>query len=92
MLGVSNYDQDYIDKCRDKVAAQISGYQGLATAARNGAKLDSEIDALAASKTIKLKPELSMLHLEVGDEIALGASDFQRLAEAFFAEIEAKYR
>jgi hypothetical protein len=33
-----------------------------------------------------------MLHLEVGDEIALGASDFQRLAEAFFAEIEAKYR
>jgi hypothetical protein len=139
MLGVSTYDQDYIDKCRDKVAAQVSAYEALAKVARNGAKLDAEIDAfkplffnnmvlvlealfvhrlrnkegkdgnpvnevrvlseslmqndgvLAANKTIKLKSESSILHHEVGDEIALSHSDFQRLAEAYFAEIEARY-
>ena len=46
---------------------------------------------LAVAKSIKHKRESSVLHLEVGDQIALGASDFQRLAEAYFAEIEAKY-
>jgi hypothetical protein len=45
MLGVSSYDQDYIDTCRDKVAAQVSAYQALATAARNGAKAGAEVDA-----------------------------------------------
>jgi hypothetical protein len=45
MLGVSAYDQDYIGKCRDKVAAQVSAYEALATAARNGAKADAEADA-----------------------------------------------
>lgn len=46
---------------------------------------------LAADKTIKLKPETSVLGLAVGDEIALSAADFERLAEAFFAEIAVKY-
>ena len=139
MLGRSNYDQDYIDKCRDKVAAQVAAYDALASAARNGAKLDSQVDAfeplffnnmvlvldalfvhrlrtkegkdgnplnevrvlseslmendgvLAGGKSIKLKPESSILHLEVGDEIAVDASGFQRLAEGFFAEMEARY-
>ena len=139
MLGRSSYDQDYIDTCRAKVAAQLSAYEALATAARNGAQLDAQIDAfeplffnnmvlvldalfvhrlrtkegkdgnplnevralsesltendgvLAVAKSIKHKRESSILHLEVGDQIALGASDFQRLAEAYFAEIEAKY-
>jgi hypothetical protein len=139
MLGRSKYDQDYIDKCRVKVAAQVSAYEALATAARNGAELGSQIDAfeplffnnmvlvldalfvhrlrnqegkdgnplnevralseslmendgvLAVGKSIKLTPESSILHLEAGDEIAVGATDFQRLAEAYFAEIEARY-
>ena len=34
MLGRSSYDQDYIDTCRVKVAAQLSAYEALATAAR----------------------------------------------------------
>jgi hypothetical protein len=47
--------------------------------------------ALAADKTIKLEPESSLLHHEVGDRIALSAGDFQRLAHGFFAEIESRY-
>ncbi len=46
---------------------------------------------LAADKAIKLKPESSVLGLEVGDEIALGEDDFARLSEAFYAEIETKF-
>jgi hypothetical protein len=135
MLGVSAYDQDYIDKCRDRVAAQVSAYEALATVAGDGAQLDAfeplffnnmvlVLDALfvhrlrnkegkdgnpvnevrvlseslmqndgvlAANKTIKLKTESSILHHEVGDEIALSQSDFRRLAEAYFAEIDARY-
>lgn len=46
---------------------------------------------LVADKTIKLKAETSLLHLEVGDEIKLSADDFRLLADAFLAEIEARY-
>jgi hypothetical protein len=139
MLGVSTYDQDYIDKCRDKVATQVSAYEALATAARNGAKGDAEVDAfeplffnnmvlvldalfmhrlrtkegkdgnpanevralsesllqsdgvLTVPKSIKLDPERSVLHHAPGDEIALSADHFQRLAEAYFATIEERF-
>ena len=139
MLGVSTYDQDYIDQCRDRVAAQVSAYEALATAARNGAKADAEVDAfeplffnsmalvldalfmhrlrtkegkdgnpanevrvlcesllesdgvMTVPKSIKLDPERSVLHHAPGDEIALSTDHFQRLAEAYFAEIEARY-
>ena len=46
---------------------------------------------LVADKTIKLKADASLLQLEVGDEIALDARDFRLLADAFFAELEARY-
>jgi hypothetical protein len=46
---------------------------------------------LAADKTIKLKPETSVLGYAVGDQIALHASDFARLAQAFFDEIERRF-
>jgi hypothetical protein len=46
---------------------------------------------LAADKTIRLKPEKSILGLKVGDEIKLTEADFRRLADAFLAEIESRY-
>ena len=42
-------------------------------------------------KTIKLKPESSVLGLEPGDEIRLTEDDFRRLSEGFFREIESRY-
>ena len=46
---------------------------------------------LRGNNVIKLIPEQSVLKLEIGDEIRLSASQFERLAKAFFAEIEAKF-
>ena len=46
---------------------------------------------VAAEKTIKLNPETSVLGHRVGDEVRLSASDFRRLSDAFFLEIERKF-
>jgi hypothetical protein len=46
---------------------------------------------LRGNNVIKLVPEQSVLKLEIGDPIAIGAERFERLADAFFAEIEAKF-
>lgn len=46
---------------------------------------------LAADNTIRLKPEESILGLNVGDEIALTEADFRRLADGFLTEIESRY-
>jgi hypothetical protein len=46
---------------------------------------------LLADKQVRLDPDRSVLGLHVGEAIALTASDFDRLAKAYFAEIEAKY-
>lgn len=47
---------------------------------------------LAGNQTIRMKPEESVLKLEVGDPIVLSEQDFRRLADAFIAEIEARYQ
>ena len=46
---------------------------------------------LAADKTIRLKPAVSVLGHEVGDEIRLTEADFARLSEAFFTDVERTY-
>ena len=47
---------------------------------------------LAASTVIKYVPDQSVLQLEIGDPIRLSQRDFERLSEAFFAELERKFR
>ena len=46
---------------------------------------------LAADKTIKYKPETSVLGLAIGDEIVLDDARFGELSKAFFAEIEQRF-
>jgi len=46
---------------------------------------------LGDSTVIKLVPEESVVKLRVGDPIRLTADQFERLAGAFFAEIEQKF-
>jgi len=46
---------------------------------------------LAADKTIRYKPETSVLKLRIGDEVRLDEARFLLLAKAFFAEIEQKF-
>lgn len=55
------------------------------------ASLMSNGGKLAADKQIKLRPQSSVLGYEVGDEIRIGELDFVRLADAFFAQIEARF-
>jgi hypothetical protein len=46
---------------------------------------------MSSDRSIKLKPESSILGYGNGDEIKLKKADFEQLAKAFFAEIEDKY-
>ena len=46
---------------------------------------------MSANKTIRYKPESSVLKFEPGDEIRLNADGFARLSAAFLGEIEKKY-
>jgi hypothetical protein len=46
---------------------------------------------LRGNNVIKYAPDQSVLGLDVGDRIKLTAVEFERLAKAFFAEIEAKF-
>ncbi|MCI0465439.1 MAG: hypothetical protein L0Y57_00270 [Beijerinckiaceae bacterium] len=46
---------------------------------------------MSADKTIRYKPEVSILKLKEGDEIRLNADEFARLSEAFFNEVKKKY-
>jgi hypothetical protein len=46
---------------------------------------------LKGNNVIKYVAGEAMVKLEIGDRIRLTATDFERLAEAFFAELEAKF-
>jgi hypothetical protein len=44
------------------------------------------------NNVIKLDPQKTVVKLPIGERIALRADQFDRLAKAFFAEIEARFR
>ncbi|WP_379350485.1 hypothetical protein [Paenibacillus sp. GCM10027629] len=46
---------------------------------------------MKADKTIKYKPDKSILKYNFDDEIKLSKDDFLQLAKAFFADIEFKF-
>jgi hypothetical protein len=46
---------------------------------------------LRGNNVIKFVPDASVLKLNIGDRIKLTASQFERLAKAFLAEIESKF-
>jgi hypothetical protein len=46
---------------------------------------------LRGNNVIKYVPDESVLKLEVGERVSLGASGFERLSTAFFAEIESRF-
>ncbi|HEX5029174.1 MAG TPA: hypothetical protein VFV56_10210 [Gaiellaceae bacterium] len=46
---------------------------------------------LTAEKGIKLDPAASVLGIDYGERVVLDAAAFGRLADAFFAELEAKF-
>jgi hypothetical protein len=46
---------------------------------------------LIADKTIKYNPSRAVLRYQLGDKIKVHEADFERLCDAFFDEIEAKY-
>lgn len=46
---------------------------------------------LTVEKSVRLKPETSVLGLRPGDTIELGETDFVNLADAFFTDLETKY-
>lgn len=46
---------------------------------------------MTPEKSIRMKPAVTVVKYEFGDDINVTESDYARLAEAFFAEIETKY-
>ncbi|MGG0656038.1 hypothetical protein [Rummeliibacillus pycnus] len=46
---------------------------------------------LTVEKSIKYKPEKSVLKIEIGDEIKLTVKDFELLSKAFLDEMESKF-
>jgi hypothetical protein len=46
---------------------------------------------LRGGNVVKLIPDESVLKLDTGDRIGVSAAQFQRLAKAFFADLESKF-
>ena len=49
MLCINTYPQEYVAKCRSRVAEQVSAYQNLLAAARSRASDGSQLDAAIAA-------------------------------------------
>lgn len=55
------------------------------------ASLATDHGMLQADKSIKYNPSRAVLRYRLGDKIRVHEADFERLCDAFFDEIEAKY-
>ena len=145
MLGMKEYDRDYIDGCRSRVESQTSMFREVAQAARDHGDADlsglegaleslefeyfnnmllvlegyfvhrlrgvegkdgnalNEVRVLARSlmenggtvmedTQIALDPDRSVLGLRVGEPVRLTLQQYTRLSDAFFREIERRFR
>src|SRR3954451_16303872 len=75
---------------------RLRGVTGKAGAPLNEVELIAESlmnngGVLRGNNVIQYVPERAVLGLELGDEIAIGAVQFERLSDGFLAEIEEKY-
>jgi hypothetical protein len=55
------------------------------------ASLMSPDGTMGVDRTMKMKPENTILNYEPGETIAIREAEFTQLAKAYFAEIEAKF-
>jgi hypothetical protein len=145
MLGMKEYDRDYIDGCRSRVESQTYMFREVAQAARDHGDADlsglegaleslefeyfnnmllvlegyfvhrlrgvegkdgnalNEVRVLARSlmenggtvmedTQIPLDPDRSVLGLRVGEPVRLTVQQYTRLSDAFFREIERRFR
>ena len=145
MLGMKEYDGDYIDACRSRVETQTAMFREVAQAARDHGDADvsglegalesleseyfnnmllvlegyfvhrlrgvegkdgnalNEVRVLARSlmenggtvmedAQIALDPDRSVLGLRVGEPVRLTLQKYTRLSDAFFREIERRFR
>ena len=145
MLGMKEYDRDYIDACRSRVETQTAMFREVAQAARDHGDADvsglegalesleseyfnnmllvlegyfvhrlrgvegkdgnalNEVRVLARSlmenggtvmedPQIALDPDRSVLGLRVGEPVRLTLQQYTRLSDAFFREIERRFR
>jgi len=145
MLGMKEYERDYIDGCRSRVESQTAMFREVAQAARDHGDADlsglegaleslefeyfnnmllvlegyfvhrlrglegkdgnalNEVRVLARSlmenggtvmedSQIALDPDRSVLGLRVGEPVRLTLQQYTRLSDAFFREIERRFR
>ena len=145
MLGMKEYEQDYIDACRSRIESQIAVFYEVSQSARDHGDADvsglegalesleyeyfnnmlivldgyfvhrlrgvegkdgnalNEVRVLARSlmenggtvmedTQIALDPDRSVLGLRVGEPVRLTLQKYTRLSDAFFREIERRFR
>ena len=85
VIALDAYFVHRLRKLEGKDGNALNEVRVLSASIMQGGKLEPD-------PTIKLKPETSILGLAAGDEMSLTSDDFARLAEGFFAELEASLR
>ncbi len=97
MLSRSNYEQAYVDHCRQLVAEQSRSYRDLlAVAGDPGAGAAAAFEPRFCAGMV-LAIDAMFMHRQraleggIGDEITLDHEAFSRLATSYFDEIERRF-